>query len=114
MGSMSSNLSRRVVLGSIAGSLAGTVAVLQALKGRYGVNIPSNSSQPSASSSTVTSDGTVTVNGYTLKVPKVTMKIEKPEDWDTYRALCRDAAQKAIDNDPGYAAHLKVVAANGR
>jgi hypothetical protein len=107
-------ITRRVALGSIAGGLAGAAAVVQTLKGRYRVNMPSSSPRPSAGLSTVTGNGTVTVNGYTLNVPTVTMKIEKAKDWDTYRALYKEAVQKAMDNDPGYAAHLKELAARNQ
>jgi hypothetical protein len=40
MGIMSNKVTRRVALGSIAGGLAGTAAVLHVLKGRYNASLP--------------------------------------------------------------------------
>jgi hypothetical protein len=100
-------VTRRVAIGSAVGALAAAPLIIRALKGKYEVEMPSNSSRQSAGRGTATTQGTMTVNGYTIEVPPVTTRIEKPEDWDTLRALSTDAAQKALANDPGYVAHMQ-------
>jgi hypothetical protein len=85
--------------------LTALALVVHNLRGNHETNIP-DGTRPFAPSR-VTSSGTMTVNGYTLKVPPVTMEIEKPSDWEEYRSLCEKAAKSALDEDPGYQAHLE-------
>ena len=79
--------------------------ILRNLRGRYETNLPDGA--PPFVPSRATGSGTMTVNGYTVRVPPVTMEIEKPSDWEKYESLLKEAAVKALENDPGYQAHLE-------
>lgn len=98
---------RAAIVGTAVAGLGLTTSalILRNLRGSYETDIPTGA-HPFAPAS-VTSSSTVTVNGYTLEIPPVTMEIEKPSDWAKYQTLCKEATTKAIDNDPGYQAHLK-------
>lgn len=98
---------RTVIVGTaIAGiGIANSALILRELRERYETNIPS--AGQSFAPARVTTSGTVTANGYTLEVPPVAMEIEKSGDWGKYESLNTEAARKALDNDPGYQAHLK-------
>jgi hypothetical protein len=65
MGIMSNKVTRRVALGSIAGGLAGTVAVLSALKGKYRVDMPDGASVNGSRKLTIYVGGTPT----TIELP---------------------------------------------
>lgn len=96
MGIMQNKVSRRIALGSIAGGLASTVAVLSVLKGRYKVNMPDG-----ASANAVTVGGKTVVDYHgvkiTVDVPRMALKSQD----DVKKA--GEIVAAAVKKDPKYA-----------
>jgi len=85
MGIMSNKVTRRVALGSIAGSLAGTAAVLSVLKGRYKVTMPEGASVKAVGGKRV-----LDFHGKKVTVDIPPMEIQTPEDKKRYMAIMRE------------------------
>jgi len=105
MGVMQNKVTRRAAIAAGAIGLAGIPLVIRSLRETYETDIPSV--PQSFAPTRVTSTSSMIVDGLQIKVPPVTMDIEKPGDWEKYDALCQKVARETLVNDPQYKAHLE-------
>lgn len=89
MGIMSNKVTRRVAIGSIAGGLAGVVAVLSGLRGRYKATMPEGAPVRTVGGKTV-----LDFNGKKVTVDIPPMEIRTPEDLKKYQAIMLEQMRK--------------------